>query len=202
MKKDYKAGIPVVILITILLVSLGACHPHFTPKPRGYFRIDLPKKNYSLYQATCPFSFEYPAYSEVVKDPDAHAEPCWLNININSLNARIHLSYKPVNKNLGELIEDSRTLAYKHTAKADAINETVIVRPKDKVYCVLYDIKGNAASSVQFFATDSTSHFIRGALYFETSPNADSLAPLIDFIRQDIVNLINTLKWNNSPLPR
>jgi gliding motility-associated lipoprotein GldD len=194
-----KRVIPFIVssfLLSILLLAASGCRKNYTPRPRGYYRIDLPEKAYSSYRSACPFSFEIPVYSRVMIDSSPHAEPCWMNIDLPSLNGRIHLSYKPVQGNLGELIEDARTLAYKHTAKADAIQESLFTRKEDNVFCILYDIRGNAASSVQFFATDSLHHFLRGALYFETSPNADSMSPVIDFVREDILHLINSLQWN------
>jgi gliding motility-associated lipoprotein GldD len=194
MKRIFLRVLPAFFIILLALYS-SSCRKHFTPKPRGFFRIDLPERNYLTYNSSCPFLFEFPGYGNVVRDSSPGAEPCWLNIDLKPLNGRIHLSYKTINGNLGELIEDARTLAYKHTAKADAINETLVSREKDRVYCILYDIEGNAASSVQFFITDSTRHFLRGALYFESSPNADSMAPVIQFVREDIVHLLNTISW-------
>ncbi|MGB9745605.1 MAG: gliding motility lipoprotein GldD [Bacteroidales bacterium] len=185
-----------LLLIPLLVMSQG-CRKHFTPKPRGYFRIDLPEKQYRMYRSDCPFSFEFPVYASVVPDKDKDAEPCWLNIQFEQLHATIHLSYKQIRKNLPELTEDARSFVYKHTIKADAIGETQLTYPERKVYGILYDIEGNAASSVQFFLTDSTRHFIRGALYFSTTPNADSLGPVIRFIREDIIHLTSTFQWLN-----
>ena len=185
-----------LLLIPLLVMSHG-CRKHFTPKPRGYFRIDLPEKQYRMYRSDCPFSFEFPVYASVVPDKDKDAEPCWLNIQFEQLHATIHLSYKQIRKNLPELTEDARSFVYKHTIKADAIGEIQLTYPERKVYGILYDIEGNAASSVQIFLTDSTRHFIRGALYFSTTPNADSLGPVIRFIREDIIHLTSTFQWLN-----
>ncbi len=127
--------------------------------------------------------------------PHRNAEPYWYNILFPSLNATIYLSYKPVHHNLQKFIEDSRTLVYKHTIKAEAINESLIRNDSSDVYGIFYDLKGNTASSLQFFVTDSTAHFLRGSLYFNAEPNKDSLAPVIRFIRQDVEHLINTLHW-------
>ncbi len=104
------------------------------------------------------------------------------------------ISYKPVNNNLNKLVEDARTMVYKHTVKADAINESRFRTPYN-VSGVYYEIGGNAASSVQFFVTDSTQHYLRGALYFNAQPNKDSLAPVVAFLKDDVVQLINTLHW-------
>jgi gliding motility-associated lipoprotein GldD len=185
------------ITVIITLLSLVCCKRHYTPKPAGYLRIDFPEKTYRLYDSTCPFSFEYPVYGKITKDTSRIAEPCWINIEFPHFGGKIHISYKTVNKNLNTYIEDSRTLAYKHTVKADAISEILYSDEERKVYGLLYDIKGDAASNVQFYLTDSTKHFLRGSLYFNVQPNADSLAPVIDFIRDDIVHLVETLKWKN-----
>ena len=185
------------IYILLFACFISACGSKGTPKPRGYFRIDFPEKKYQVYDSTCPFSFEYPAYSNIVKDMDKNAEPCFMNIEFAQYNGKIHLSYKDVKKNIATFIDDAHTLAYKHTIKADGILEDTIFRPNRKVYGLIYDIKGNAASSVQFYVTDSVKHFLRGSLYFNTVPNKDSLAPAINFFRKDILHLIETLKWKN-----
>ena len=116
-------------------------------------------------------------------------------VNILKYKARIHLSYLDVAGNLNVMIEDTRSLVYKHTVKADAIDEQVFSNPQKKVYGILYDIKGNSASSVQFFLTDSVRHYIRGALYFRCEPNKDSLSPAVDFFRKDVVAMIESFEW-------
>jgi len=118
-----------------------------------------------------------------------------INIVFPGLNGTIHLSYFNVNNNINDLLEDNRKLVYKHTIKADAINEVYYNDTLKAVYGVLYEIKGNAASSVQFYATDSVRHFLRGSLYFNNVPNKDSLAPVIKFVEKDIDHLMKTLSW-------
>ncbi|MDX2444382.1 MAG: gliding motility lipoprotein GldD [Bacteroidales bacterium] len=182
------------IFIVILLIA--GCRDRYTPKPRGYYRIDFPQKKYKQFKSDCPYSFEYPEYSVVKKDESTNTEPCWINIDFPRYNGSIHISYKNVTGNLNAVLEDAHTLAYKHTVKADAINEHLINKSNDRVFGILYDIEGNAASSVQFYLTDSTDHFLRGALYFKTRVEKDSLAPVIDFFRQDIIHFIDTFEWN------
>jgi gliding motility-associated lipoprotein GldD len=165
------------------------------PKPYGYIRIDLPQKKYQKLQGKLPYSFEFPTYGIIKPDSDKNADPTWINIEFPVYKGKIHLSYKKLNNNLREYIEDSRKLAYKHAQKADAIDEKRYENKSAKVYGILYDIKGNTASSVQFFVTDSCKNFLRGALYFSATPNKDSLAPVIDFFKADVIQLINTLKW-------
>ena len=183
------------LLIYILLVTIISCNKNYSPKPRGYFRIDFPEKEYRLYDSVCPFNFEFPVYTKVIPDKSYGSEPCWINIYYPQFDAKIHISYKSVEHNLGKILEDTYTLAYKHVSKADAIEDIPVIKPENNVFGLLYNIKGNAASSKQFYLTDSVHHYLRGALYFNVAPNKDSLAPVIDFIGKDIDHLINTFTW-------
>lgn len=167
------------------------------PKPRSYYRLSFPEKKYVKYDSVCPFTFEMPSYSQIDNDKNYRAEPCWLNLNFPSFNGTLHLSYKAVNGNLKAYLEDTYTLASKHQIKASGIEEHLISRDSDKVYGLIYEIKGNAASSIQFFLTDSIHHFLRGALYFNAVPNNDSIAPVLEFVRKDIYQIIATFKWKN-----
>jgi gliding motility-associated lipoprotein GldD len=183
------------LIILILICSFNSCRNSLVPKPRGYYRIDLPAKSYKLYDTLCPFIFEYPVYGQISYDVGKIKESCWFNIEFPRYKAKIHVSYKSINKNLESILKESNDLAYSHSIKADAINEQPWQNAKDKVYGVLYDIKGNTASSIQFFLTDSTRHFLRGALYFSAQPDEDSLSPVIQFFREDIVHLVESFKW-------
>lgn len=181
-----------ILMLMILLIS---CSGGFTPKPTGYLRIDYPEKRYRLDDSQEFYRFEIPEYALVEKDSSRGSEPGWVNVVVPQLNGKIHLSYKPVNDNLGDYIADCRTLAYKHTVKAEGIEETPFIHRDQRRFGMVYDLKGNVASSVQFFITDSTTHFLRGSLYFNCPPNSDSLKPVIDFIREDIIHLIETTEW-------
>ncbi len=172
-----------------------ACSEGNAPKPRGYFRISFPEKDYRLFDSIYPFAFEYPVYGTIVKEDSRPGEGDWISVSFPQYKAKIHLSYRYLKGNLDQLSEDARNLAYKHTYKADAIDERVFSNPEKRVYGVLYDIRGNAASSIQFYITDSSRHYLRGALYFRCEPNKDSLAPAIDFFSRDVVHLIETLRW-------
>jgi len=169
----------------------------FFPKPKAYPRIDFPIKSYKIYDSICPYSFEIPVYSHIEKDKHPSAEPCWINVDFPKFNAQIHISYKTVINNLDTFLNDSRDFAIKHQIKATGLDETVIVRDSARVYGLVYDIRGNTASNIQFYLTDSTHHFMRGALYFNTVPNIDSLSIVIDYLRQDIIHLIKTFKWKD-----
>lgn len=185
----------ILLLAIFALVSTG-CQKNYTPKPRGYFRIDFPEKSYKTDEFNgFPYQFEQPTYSQLKQDSTKSSEPFWVNIEFPTYNGTLHLSYKKVEGNLNNLLEDNRKLTYKHTIKADAINEKLFNNVDKKVHGILFEVKGNAASPCQFFLTDSSNHFLRGSLYFNTIPNKDSIAPVVDFIKQDVIHLMETLNW-------
>lgn len=195
---------PIFIMITILFFSAVSCQTNYTPKGAGYFRIDFPtEKTYTTYKnPTCPFIFDYANnFGEIEYDnndlKEQHEHPCWFNINYKDYNAKIYLSYSDITpeNSLEKLIKDSYKLTFKHAIKADYIDETILRGDAENVTGILYDVGGNAASGVQFFLTDSTQHFIRGSLYFNTAPNIDSLAPAIQYFRNEVLHVIKTLRW-------
>ena len=187
----------ICIAACLITFITAGCRRHLSPKPRGYFRIEFPEKEYQSFQSSFPYTFSYPKYAEVVIDSSKNAEDYWLNVSFPQFNSQIHMSYKSIDDNFFELLEDSRRLAYKHTIKADAINELLFENKEHQVLSILYDIKGDAASPVQFLATDSVHHFLRGSLYFNSIPNKDSLSPVIDFIKEDMIHLIESIEWKN-----
>ncbi|MFW5886336.1 MAG: gliding motility lipoprotein GldD [Bacteroidota bacterium] len=183
--------------LILLAFTMLKCKQEYTPKPFGFFRLDFPAKEYIQYDTSkCPFSFEYPVYGEIEKYKNNLKNPCWFNINFENYNAKIYLTYYPITRNtLSKHVEDIRSLVYKHTVKAEAIKESFYSDTLHDVYGILYDLEGNTATSVSFFLTDSTNHFLSGSLYFNTLPNKDSLAPAINFFREDISHLISSLDW-------
>jgi gliding motility-associated lipoprotein GldD len=183
------------IFLGFLSITFISCKKNYNPKPYGYFRIEFPEKKYYQFKSDCKFYFEIPVYGEVSPVKESYAEPCWYNVNFKDYNACFYLTYKPLHNNLAVHIEDIRTIVYKHSIKADDIIESPIDYPDRTVYGILYDIKGNTASSVNFYITDSVSGFISGSLYFNVRPNKDSLAPAIDFFHEDIVHLIKSFNW-------
>jgi len=185
------------ILFSFVLI-FSSCDTDLTPKPRGYYRIDLPQKNYTLFDSVYPYIFEYPTYARISPRIDSRSEPYWINIIFPNLNGEINVSFKKINTkdDLKRFINDSFEFTSKHVQKASSINEIIIRNDSLKVYGMLYDIQGiETASSCQFYMTDSTKNFFRGALYFNTRPNNDSLAPVIEFLKADINHLISTFKW-------
>jgi gliding motility-associated lipoprotein GldD len=184
-----------------LFLFLIACNSDYPYRPRGYFRLDLPQRSYQRFErAGFPYTFEYPAYAQIVQDTlffeQKTENPYWINVDFPQFGGRIHLSYKEVGRNnFDSLVNDAFTLSYKqHTYKASAIEPEPFTTPNGSGG-VYFNLKGNTATSNQFLITDSTTHFLRGALYFSATPNEDSLRPVNDFLRKDVEHLINTLEW-------
>lgn len=185
-----------LILVTIIPLAIFSCQNSYVPKPRGYYRIDFPPKKYRIFDTTFPYTFEYPVYSKIVRDSSKMAEPYWINIVYYPYNAQLHISYKTIKHNLATYLNDSHTLVNKHIPKANAISQREYVDTVENVYGLVYEISGSdAASTYQFYLTDSTQNFVRAALYFDLVPNNDSLAPVIDFLKKDIEHMIMTFRW-------
>ena len=205
-------------LVLILSILSFSCNSDFTQKPREYYRIDFPERQYQPFdQAGYPYSFEYPVYGKIGKDSTLFDEnpdnPYWINIDFPEFNGRIYLSYKTIGgnsvykvktekgykdslvKNTFEgLREEAFKMTYKHSLKASSIDDSSFITPNG-ISGVYFKVGGNAATANQFFLTDSSRHFIRGALYFDAAPNADSLAPVNRFLQEDLKHMINTFKW-------
>ncbi len=196
MKKMLKQ-IKYIFFSFALLMIFFSCGGDYVPKPRGYMRTTLPEKSFQRFDSsTYPYAFEYPSYAKIDYNIPNSEGSYWLNIFYPSLNATIYLSYKPVNNDLSVFTEDTRTFVIKHIPKATGIDENAINDTENQVYGMSYDISGkDAASPYQFYLTDSVKHFVRGALYFKNVPNNDSLAPVIDFIKDDISHLFETFEW-------
>ena len=167
------------------------------PRPKGFNRIELPNASYIYLEKGHPFTFEVSSYAKVLKDSVSWAEPHWLYIYYPRWDAFIQLTYKPLNQNtkkLEALIQDAYTLASKHQGKASGIQDYVMTTKSGRK-AGLIELEGEVATSFQFYTTDSTKHFIRGAVYVKTATANDSLAPIIKFLKQDAIHLIQTLEW-------
>lgn len=199
--KKTQAGklFPMVYCILLITCIASACNSDYNPKPRGYFKIDFPKREYQTFDsAGYPYSFEYPKYAVISKDSaffDERPEN-WINIDFPQFEGRIHISYKKLDgKNFDSLVTDAYDLSSKqHIYKASGKKDSIFSTPNGYggVYFIL---KGNTATGNQFFVTDSVKHFLRGALYFSATPNSDSIGPVNDYLRKDVEHLINTLRW-------
>lgn len=191
------------LFVLFLALTAASCRPEdYIPKRRGYFRVDTPSRHsyQSFDRPGYPYTFEYPVYGKITQDsllydknPD---NPYWINIDFPELGGTIYLSYKTISstQSLRKLLEDAHFMSFYHTKKADYQNDFAF-RNEYGVQGFMYEWGGDAASKYQFVATDSVQHFIRGALYFNVTPNADSLKPLNDFLRTDIQHMLQTIRW-------
>ena len=188
------------VISIILLFACVSCSNNYTPRPYGYYRITVPDTAYTDFSIVnsqlsilnYPYSF---ALSQNAIVRPRTEEPFWINIYYPSLDATIHCSYKPVHNNLRELTEDALEFVYRNASYATSIPEREYMHPEAKVYGVLFDLEGNTASSCQFFITDSTHHFFRASVYCNCPPNADSLAPVYNYLRTDIIKMVETFQW-------
>lgn len=201
------------------LLSAAGCNSTYTSKKEGYFKIHFPQKEYTIFnEPSYPYTFEYPVYAKITKDSsyfnDGSGNPYWINIVFPSFNGTIFISYKTIGGNsvykvknpdgtyrdstgkntFEKMVNDSYNLTFKNDIKAYSIEDSVMHTPNN-VSGIFFRLSGNVATAKQFFLTDTLHHFLRGALYFDATPNEDSLRPVNEFLQEDMKHLINTLKW-------
>ena len=188
------------MFIGVVLFFMAACNSPYTPKNKGYAQLFFPEKKYQKFDnVKLPFTFEYPIYAVIndsIHQPSSNFQKGkWLNIQFPTQAATLYISYIAIEpKQLDTLIKDAYNFANNHNNMASSINDSLFQNPQ-KVEGIFFTIDGNVATPYQFFLTDSTRHFFRGALYYDASPNQDSLAPVNAFILKDIHHLINTFSW-------
>jgi gliding motility-associated lipoprotein GldD len=183
----------------ILVIGIGSCQSDYLPRPKGYNRIDLPEPSYNQLGEALPYTFQHSRYARVEPDSFSLDEKDWINLHYTGFEAKVHLTYKPIGgkrENLKAYLGDALSLTSKHQIKAYGIDEMVLRTPEGYTGMVA-ELTGDVPTQFQFFVTDSTQHFLRGALYFETAIKNDSLAPVIEYIKSDIMHLINTLEFGN-----
>ena len=191
-----KLSIAIVAAVTLVIAFSCDRQPNPLPKPRGYFRIDLPEKAYVKVDTIEKYSFECPEYAFITNDRYSPDEKNWVNIEMPQFKGSIHLTHKPVDGNLAEYLEDVHTMVTKHLQKANGVRDSLIVNDEHRVYGLFIEMDGKGvATPMQFYLTDSTKNFVRGALYFNFKPDNDSMQPVINFIREDIDHMINTFEW-------
>ncbi|SHM36576.1 gliding motility-associated lipoprotein GldD [Cyclobacterium lianum] len=184
------------IILTIVLLS--ACGEDYIPKPMGYNRIDLPEREFESLDMDLPYSFEHSSHLQIEPDSFNMDEKNWINLHYTSLGARVHLTYKPIEgkkENLKAYLDDALNLTFKHQVKAYGIDEGLVRTPRGYTGLVA-ELSGQVPTQFQFFVTDSTEHFLRGALYFQTAVKNDSLAPIIEYVKTDMMHLINSVEFD------
>lgn len=177
---------------TILLLSLlsFSCKDDVVPKPASYLRLDYPEAKYVNFENDCSFAFEINSDAIIRGEKN-----CGFTISYPKMKATIYLTYKPVNNDIDKLLRDAQKLTYEHVIKADDILEQPYLNPSKKVYGMFYQVNGDAATNSQFYATDSSKHFVTGSVYFYTKPNFDSIMPAASYIKNDMQRLMETIRW-------
>lgn len=197
-KPEVMKSKPHRIVLISALITLAGCSQDYLPKPLGYNRLILPEHAYIPLPDSLPYTFEYSTHATLLKDTSRISEKYWIELYYPALSSNIHITYKkiPSKKVLQEYMDDSYTLTSKHQIKAYAINEVITKTPSGKT-AVISELEGEVPSQFQFTMTDSTKNFMRGALYFNTKVANDSLAPAIEFMKKDIMQIVNTLEWKD-----
>jgi gliding motility-associated lipoprotein GldD len=180
----------ILVMVFMGLFLFSSCKEDVFPKPSSYLRLDYPIAKYADFENECPFTFEMNSEAVIKGEKD-----CGFTITYPKMKATIYLTYKPVNNNINVLLRDAQKLTYEHVIKADDILEQPYLNPSKKVYGMFYQVDGNAATNSQFYATDSTKHFVTGSVYFYAKPNFDSIMPAASYIKNDMQRLLETLKW-------
>lgn len=178
----------IFILIGFVVVS---CGKDPLPKPYGELRLEYPAPKYQKFSENCPYTFQYSDFAQI----DNGKKSCWYYVNYPKMKAKIFITYYPIQNDFEAHLKEAEKLVYEHTVKASAIDTKSFSYPEKRVFGNFYELKGQSASNIQFFATDSTKHFLTANLYFNTRPKPDSLAPAVAYIKKDILQMIETLEW-------
>ncbi|MCP9612891.1 hypothetical protein [Coprobacter tertius] len=197
-KQKYHFHILLWIYGTILLlISFISCKPDYTPKPDAYYRIEIPAPEYQIADIDLPVSFETSVYTQIIQD-SIHKNSNWFNILYPAYKATLYCSFEKVRnkKELIKILQENKELVYRHTVRADAIEAKEYEAPDSKLFATLYHLTGNSATPLQFVVTDSSNYMLRGALYFDNQVKNDSVAPVVDYITQDVVHLIESINKN------
>lgn len=176
-------------------MTLISCKDEVLPKPKAQLRLEYPEPVYKPVSSDCPYVFDASQATDVQIN-----EKCWVNIDYPKLKASINMTYRPVNNNLKELFLEAEKLTFNHTIKADGISSVPYANKDRKVYGSIFEVSGNAASPIQFHVTDSSKHFITGAVYFNVQPNYDSIKPAISYLQKDIITMIESMQWKDESL--
>ena len=192
-----------LVLCSVASMILGACGgstESSVPKPKAYPKIALPTKSYQPYSVDdLPIQLELPAYARMMADTNSEGKhrPGWYNLLFPQFGMTLHLTYYKFNDwtFFDSLLYDTRKLVNKHLQKADDILERPTASLNPEAKGLIFSIQGNTATNFNFYLTDSVQHFVRGALYFNNRTESDSVAPVFQFVEQDVYHMIKTMHW-------
>jgi len=186
------------IVLFFIITLCVSCGNNPVPKPKAFLRLEYPKAEYREVNTKLPFTFEKNILADNIRTIKISRDKKTLGIDIiyPSLKGTIYITYKKIqNNNLKPYLLDAQNITQKHAQKADEIIEQPFINLKNRVFGMLYEVGGNAASQSQFYATDSINHFVTGSLYFNTKPNYDSILPAANYLEKDIQHIMETIKW-------
>lgn len=183
-----------LILAFLCLIVLHSCKDDPRPKPKAFLALEYPEAEYDRIDIGCPYSFDKNRLATIT--PSKNRIPCWIQLDYKEMNGAIFITYQPVKNNLDSLLTDAQKLPLQHTIKADVIEGDIYTNDIHRTYGMFYEVDGDAASQAQFYLTDSTEHFLTGAIYFNSLPNFDSIVPAADYLKKDIRHLMESLRWN------
>ena len=184
------------IAVISFIVAIFSCGNPPIPKPEGFYRIAIPSESYRSVEIDCGLRFEKPEYSIVeIVNNEKSGDGCWFNLRFNQFNARLHCTQVDVSNNLVDLMEDAQEMVFSHDMKSNGIRRIRVTEYEKSLNGVLYHIGGPVATPIQFFVTDSSTHFLRGSLYFNHAPNADSTAPVVNRLLHDVEHIMKSISW-------
>lgn len=182
-----------ILLVLVILVVSCSDKEMLIPRPIANLRVPFPERSYQTYESTCPYYFDLASYMSV--KPIDSMKSCHIDVDLGQFNGILHLSYVPVENNLADLIAYSLDRVREHQVKASAIQDSMILNADSRVFGTFFELYGNAATPFQFYFTDSTKHFIKGTVYFNATPNFDSIYPVLQYVKQDLIQLVNSNQW-------
>lgn len=191
------------LFLSVLLAGCQSGEDTEQPKPVGYFRLELPSREYQTFDTTAlPFTFEYSQSAQYQVDRTSDTAT-WVLIHYPRQNASIEMLYKWAKDStaLTRLMLADRDFVEYHYQKASGVTTRDFreLGAKEHVSGLFYDIYGKeVACPFHYWMTDEQHNFMRATLYFHFTPNNDSVQPVIDFIRDDAMRMIQTFEWKNN----
>ena len=181
------------LFLCFILTFVVSCSSDVQPKPKGELRLEYPEAKYIPFSSECSFSFEYSDFAKIHQAKQA----CWYNVVYPTMRANIFVTYFPIKNDFNLHIKEVEKMVYEHTIRASAIDTKSFSYPEKRVFGNFYELKGQSASNIQIYITDSTRHFVTANLYFKSRPRPDSLQPAVEYIKKDLMHMIETFEWKH-----
>ncbi len=188
-------------IIFVVYIMLGCTSNPPVPKPRTYPRMVLPERaQVTINLVECPFIFDFPDYGRINRNKtffnESTPHACWFDLNMEAFNANLFISYHAIKtrKDFDQLVRDTYKITDQINKRSDYMEE-IRMRNENGVSGMKFEFEGAAASPIHFYLSDTTMHFVKGALYYNNSVRPDSLAPATRFIKEDIDRMLASFQW-------